>query len=437
MLHLFQRRVNMSYPFALRYVDQFPKDKTIQVSRFVAFITGAIVSVLALASIIDPELFLGFEITKDRTVLFYLGVFTTVWAMARGAVPEDNLVFDPEYALNNVIDYTHYLPTQWQGRLHSDEVRRDFSTLYQMKVVIFLEEILSIIFTPFVLWFSLPRNSDRIIDFFREFTVHVDGLGYVCSFAVFDFKKAGNTAQPKHQGDRPGDPREDYYSTKDGKMLASYYGFLDNYATNPRGVPGGHPSHPTSRRQFHPPPAFPGLMSPTIGTDNSHGSGRHERLNRNERVGSRPGGPGHGINQSMHRTPRFPPMGGHASPMPSMLLDPHHQPSSSGFRTMQPQRNSRSRYPSRRTTLQERIDDEEGIQPDTMQRPGGALGGSGGGVELESNLGESWRTTRATAQDDEDEDEDVDAVTGEKGAGVLGLLYQFQKAQTEGTGVNI
>ena len=40
--HLFQRRINMSYPFAARYVDQFPKDKTIQLSRFVAFITGSI-----------------------------------------------------------------------------------------------------------------------------------------------------------------------------------------------------------------------------------------------------------------------------------------------------------------------------------------------------------------------------------------------------------
>lgn len=60
-----------------------------------------------------------------------------------------------------------------------------------MKIVSFFHEILSVLTTPLVLWFTLPRSSARIIDFFREFTIHVDGLGYVCSFAVFDFTKTG------------------------------------------------------------------------------------------------------------------------------------------------------------------------------------------------------------------------------------------------------
>lgn len=60
-----------------------------------------------------------------------------------------------------------------------------------MKIVIFVWEVISIILTPFVLWYSLPKSSERIIDFFREFTVHVDGIGYVCSFAEFDFNMAG------------------------------------------------------------------------------------------------------------------------------------------------------------------------------------------------------------------------------------------------------
>lgn len=65
--------------------------------------------------------------------------------------------------------------------------------LYGLKVVIFFEELLSVITTPFVMWFSLYYRSDKIIDFFREFTVHVDGIGHVCSYAVFDFKRNGVT----------------------------------------------------------------------------------------------------------------------------------------------------------------------------------------------------------------------------------------------------
>lgn len=213
---MFQRRIDMSYPFASRYIDQFPKDKTVQFARFIAFIAGGLGAVLAIASLLDPDVFFGFEITHDRTVLFYLGILGTIWAVTRGIVPEENLVFDPEFAIQNVIDYTHYQPAHWKGRLHSDDIRQEFAQLYRPKVLNFLEEILSIIFTPFILWFSLPRCSARLVDFFREFTVHVDGLGYVCSFALFEFQKGGPNIPAAARDDRPQskpghpDPRAEY-----------------------------------------------------------------------------------------------------------------------------------------------------------------------------------------------------------------------------------
>ncbi|KAH0542110.1 hypothetical protein FGG08_003490 [Glutinoglossum americanum] len=440
--HLFQRRVKMSYPFASRYVDQFPKERMTQLGRFVAFVTGALASVLALASIVDPELFLGFEITHDRTVLFYLGVFGTVWAVASGMVPEETLVFDPEYAITNVIEYTHYYPAQWRGRLHSDEVRKEFSMLYQMKVIIFIEEMLSIIFTPFVLWFSLPKCSDRLVDFFREFTVHVDGLGYVCSFAVFDFKKGGNNIAQQRQEDGDRGLRDDFFSTKDGKMLASYYGFLDNYAANPRAA-GNPPLHPSTKRHFHPPPVFPGLMSPLLTADmNGPGAGGQGRWNRQDRHGSftRPM-PGMPAGHSMHaRTPRFGGIvGSHTSPMPSILLDPHHQPSNTGFRSIVARHSPHSTRQHRLMREETLEDEHEDDLPSVAAAAAQTSSGSAGGLGAESNLGESFLTTRAATRGDEDDEEEGinGAVAAEKGTGVLGLLYQFQRAQTEGRGCGV
>lgn len=60
--------------------------------------------------------------------------------------------------------------------------------MFQLKITVFFTELLSVLLTPWILFFSLPPCSAAIIDFFREFTVHVDGIGYVCSFAVFDFQ---------------------------------------------------------------------------------------------------------------------------------------------------------------------------------------------------------------------------------------------------------
>ena len=156
------------------------------------FIAGSFAAVLLLASVLDPDLVTQFEITPHRTVLFYLTVFSSIVVAARGMLPEEHNVFDPELLMTEVIQYTHYMPDEWKGQLHSKQVHAQFGELFAMKIMIYAQELLSVLLTPFVLWFSLPQCAPAIVDFFREFTVHVDGLGYVCSFAVFDFQRHGN-----------------------------------------------------------------------------------------------------------------------------------------------------------------------------------------------------------------------------------------------------
>jgi autophagy-related protein 9 len=103
-------------------------------------------------------------------------------------VPDPHLIIDPETLLMDVVADTHYLPNEWRGAgLHSDNVFREFSNLFEYRLVLFVQELLSIILAPFVLAISLPPCAAGIVDFFREFTVHVDSVGYVCSFAVFNF----------------------------------------------------------------------------------------------------------------------------------------------------------------------------------------------------------------------------------------------------------
>lgn len=74
----------------------------------------------------------------------------------------------------------------------SQQVHQEFGELFAMKVVIFAQEIVSVVTTPFVLWFSLPPCAPALVDFFHDFTLWVPGRGYVCSFAEFDFKRHGN-----------------------------------------------------------------------------------------------------------------------------------------------------------------------------------------------------------------------------------------------------
>ncbi|ODV89806.1 hypothetical protein CANCADRAFT_28024, partial [Tortispora caseinolytica NRRL Y-17796] len=222
--HLFQRRLNMSHPAASRYVNLFPNEIQGQVARFVSFVAGSFAAVLALLTFIDPELFLGFEISRDRTVLFYIGLFGTILAISRAMIPDEQLVFDPELSLRHVAEYTHYLPPEWSGKLHSVEVRRQFCQLYDLKIKIILSEIMSILLAPIILWYSLPNSSERIVDFFREHSVHVDGIGYVCSYAAFDGTKLKTKDAPPKNG-----TVEEFSSSNEDKMLKSYYNFVDAY----------------------------------------------------------------------------------------------------------------------------------------------------------------------------------------------------------------
>jgi autophagy-related protein 9 len=135
-------------------------------------------------------------------------------------IPDDTLVFEPEQDIRKVIEVTHYFPNEWRGKLHTDEVRGQFSQMFDMKITLFLQEFLSILFTPLVLWYSLPQCSNQIIDFFREFTVHVDGLGYVCSFALFDFRRHGNIKYGA-----PVAVQDEHYVSNNGKMEKSFLNF--------------------------------------------------------------------------------------------------------------------------------------------------------------------------------------------------------------------
>lgn len=375
----------MAIPFANHYLAQFPKDKTEQLAAFAAFIAGAFASVLALFTLFDPDLFLDFEITPGRTALFYLGVLTVGYQLARRSSPQEDQVADPAYHMSHVVFHTRYSPSSWQDRLHTDEVRAEFSRLYQPKIVIFAEEILSMVITPFLLMFRLPDCSERIVDFFREFSIVVDGLGVVCSYSMFPSKKGGDNIPANKSGGPREDAelREDYFMAKDNKMLASYYGFLDAYSGQPRTN-----GQPQGKGNFHPPPQFPtnfGQTSQIVppGEPISHGANRgppgRQPLNRRT---ARPG-PSSGPYDQIHST----------------VLDPHHQPSASVFRGS-PRQAPHGRYQQGQTRIEE-----------------------------ESTIGESWRTSRL-AQDDEDEDDAPDNHRG----GVLQLVQQFSKAQVKGPG---
>lgn len=398
----------MAQPYANTYLDQFPKDKMEQLSSFVAFVAGAFTLVLVGLTLLDSEQFLTFEVTSGTTAIFWIGTFGAIYRIARGGSTQENQVADPAFYLGHVEHFTHYKPESWIDRLHTDEVRAEFAKLYQPKVLIFAEEILSMVITPFLLIFRLPNCSERIVDFFREFSIVVDGVGVTCSYSMFPFNKGTQNRANNIPSSQPGgarahdadtDVRGDYFTAKDNKMLASYYGFMDTYASpSGRGQSNRHPG----RGPFHPPPQFPNAFG-NISQIALPGDLMHAR-------GPSIGPTGRQPRHLQRRPPKGP---ARDEPMSSTLLDPHHQPSASMRGS--PRGASNGRYQSR------------------LHSVASPTGHAGTRIEEESSIGDSWRTSRLAQDDEEEEDEASSAGRG----GVLQLLQQFSKAQAEGRGAGV
>lgn len=98
-----------------------------------------------------------------------------------------------------VLAHTHYLPITWKGMAHTSYVREQFGQFFQLRAFYLLAELVSPITTPLILIFYIRPRALDLVDFFRNFTVSVVGVGDVCSFAQMDVRKHGNPEwQPTH-----------------------------------------------------------------------------------------------------------------------------------------------------------------------------------------------------------------------------------------------
>jgi autophagy-related protein 9 len=375
--HLFQRRLRQAMPFANDYLKQFPKDKQDQLCRFIALISGALAAVLGIFSVWDSEL--GFEVTPGRTAFFWMTILISIFTLAHGALPDENEVHDPVLHLKEVLMFTHYMPAHWKGRLHSNEVLSEFSAMYQIKLLIFVEEILSFIIAPLILLRNANTRCERIIDFFREQTVHVDGIGYQCNFAVFGFKKDVNVEDPTRTAvlNEPNDGlRDDYFGLKDDKMAASVQGFMQYYShMNQR-----HGARRGQYRGWQPPPAWPAMLEPDIDEE-----GEGIAIASSQHPSGRPGGRKQQRSSTTIRSP--------------------------------PQRDARKDATPSRTRTQEKDISESRImaQDSDLQ---------------DADLGHGLKDVLESDSEGEDD--------AGNNAGVLGMIYQFSKAQAEkGVGVGV
>ncbi|KAK3892909.1 hypothetical protein Pcinc_003249 [Petrolisthes cinctipes] len=189
--HEITARLNRGYKAASQYMNIFSSPVLAVISKHVAFVCGSVFAVLAALSVYDEDVL---QVEHILTIMTILGA---ILACCRVFIPDDNLVFCPEMLMRRVLAEVHYLPDHWRDKAHTSRVRQEFSQLFQYRAVHMLEELVSPIVTPLILIFKLRFKALDVVDFFRNFTVEVVGVGDVCSFAQMDIRRHGSpTWQP-------------------------------------------------------------------------------------------------------------------------------------------------------------------------------------------------------------------------------------------------
>lgn len=56
-------------------------------ANFVAFVVGSVALALTALSVVDDDFLLRFQITKGRSVLWYLGLLGVIYSVARATIP--------------------------------------------------------------------------------------------------------------------------------------------------------------------------------------------------------------------------------------------------------------------------------------------------------------------------------------------------------------
>lgn len=184
--HELHGRLGRGYKPTSKYMNSFTSPMLTVLAKNIAFFSGSVLAVLIALTVYDEDVL---TVQHILTAITVLGVVITI---TRSFIPDEHMVWCPEQLLQCVLAHIHYMPDHWRGNANKSETRDEVAQLFQYKAVFILEELLSPIVTPFILIFLLRNKSLEIIDFFRNFTVEVVGVGDICSFAQMDIRRHGN-----------------------------------------------------------------------------------------------------------------------------------------------------------------------------------------------------------------------------------------------------
>lgn len=242
--HLFSDRIESSelHSLSQTFIKQFPNYTLAIVARLVSYISGSIVGVLLATLALGQASVLSNLHVFGKSFLWFLILCSSILAVSRQVSEANPPTREPEEVMKEIYSRTHYFPDAWTNNCHQHFVYKEFLSLYQLKLEIFLQEMLSVVLTPFVFTFVLPNLAANIAEFIQMHSKSISGLGDVCDFSRFDVKNLGdrkyNVIPTSNVNDDKHHSRQSVslQHAKDGKLEKSVLNFASaypNWSVNP------------------------------------------------------------------------------------------------------------------------------------------------------------------------------------------------------------
>ena len=176
MKHELKDRLNISCQYARIYCNFYNYKIIETVSKFLIFVFSSIFIMLLLLSFYNEHLLLNLNITKNKPILWYLGIIGSIIALGKNIIKEKNV--DKTNCIDNLSKLIRYLPNNFKDNYNSLEMRKKISKIFEYQIYTFLKEYFSVLIIPYSLLY-LMNYIDNIIDYIIDNLEEDSILGYI------------------------------------------------------------------------------------------------------------------------------------------------------------------------------------------------------------------------------------------------------------------
>ena len=176
MKHELKERLNISSQYARSYCYLFNYRIIETVGKFIIFVFSSFFIILLLLSFYNEHLLLNLNITKNKPILWYLGIIGSIIAIGKNMTKEKKL--DKINCIDKLIQYIRYLPKDFKTNYNSKEMKKKINIIFEYQIYTFLKEYFSVLIIPFSLVY-LTNYVENIIDLILENLEYDTNLGNI------------------------------------------------------------------------------------------------------------------------------------------------------------------------------------------------------------------------------------------------------------------